>query len=137
MASQSRRNTESPPLQIRHPALNVRPHGHLGCDGWRESSRLELWAVYEQELATLVEHGLLDDLIRPQQQRLRDRESERLGSFHVDHELELPRLLDGEISWFCALENPVNVAGRAIEEILGVCSIRHESAFFGPATQFE
>jgi hypothetical protein len=32
-----------------------------------------------QELAALVEHALLDDLVRPQEQRLRDRQSERLG----------------------------------------------------------
>ena len=31
-----------------------------------------------QELAALVEHGLLDDLVRPLEQRLRDGEAERL-----------------------------------------------------------
>jgi len=33
----------------------------------------------QEESAALVEHALLDDLVRPQQQRLRDREAERLG----------------------------------------------------------
>jgi hypothetical protein len=31
----------------------------------------------------------LDDLIRAQQQRLRDREAERFGGLEVDHKLEL------------------------------------------------
>jgi hypothetical protein len=34
-------------------------------------------------------------LIRPQQQRRRDREAERLGGLEVDDELERSRLLDG------------------------------------------
>ena len=80
---------------------------------------------------------LLNDLIGSQQERWWDFESKCLRGLHVDHELELPRLLDGEMSGLRALENPVNVAGRAIEEIFGVGSIRHEAAFFGPATQFE
>jgi hypothetical protein len=42
---------------------------------------------------------LLDDLVRPQQQRLRHRQAERLGRFEVDHELELRGLLDWKVSW--------------------------------------
>jgi hypothetical protein len=37
-----------------------------------------------QELAALVEHGLLDDLIGLKEQRLRNRQAERLGSLEVD-----------------------------------------------------
>jgi hypothetical protein len=40
---------------------------------------------------------LLDYLVRPRQQRWRDREAERLGGFEVDDELELRRLLDGKV----------------------------------------
>src|SRR3989454_10765451 len=36
-----------------------------------------------------------DHLIRPQQQRRRDRQAERLRGLEVDHQLELCRLLDG------------------------------------------
>ncbi len=39
----------------------------------------------KEELATLVEHALLDDLIGPQQKRLWDCEAERLGGLEVDH----------------------------------------------------
>src|SRR5713101_7599981 len=40
----------------------------------------------------------LDDLIRPQQQRRRDREAEGLRGLEVDHQLELRRRLDREIA---------------------------------------
>jgi hypothetical protein len=35
-------------------------------------------------LAALVEHGLFDDLIRVEQNRLRDRQAERFGGLGVD-----------------------------------------------------
>ena len=38
---------------------------------------------------------LLDHLIRPLQERGRDREAERLGGLEVDHQLELRGLFDG------------------------------------------
>ena len=41
-----------------------------------------------QKLAALVEHRLFDDPIRAHQQRLRDRQAERLGRLHVDDQLE-------------------------------------------------
>jgi hypothetical protein len=42
---------------------------------------------------------LLDHLIRAPQERRRDRQAERLGRLEVDHQLELRRLLDGQIGW--------------------------------------
>src|ERR1700730_10465866 len=47
--------------------------------------------------------GLLDHLIRPLQERRRDREAEGLGGLEVDHQLELGRLLDGEVAGLRAL----------------------------------
>jgi hypothetical protein len=38
---------------------------------------------------------LFNDLIRPQQQRRRDGEAERLGGLEVDYKLKLARLLAG------------------------------------------
>src|SRR5215831_130988 len=49
--------------------------------------------------------SLLDDLIRSQQQRRRDGEAERLGSFEVDHQLELRGLLNREITGLCTLKD--------------------------------
>jgi hypothetical protein len=45
----------------------------------------------------------LDDVVRPRQQRRRDREAERLRGLEVDDQLELRWLLDGEIGRFGAL----------------------------------
>src|SRR5262249_51365142 len=47
------------------------------------------------------------DLTRPQQERWRDREPQRLGGLRVDHELELGRLLDREIPGLGAREDLV------------------------------
>lgn len=41
------------------------------------------------------EPSSLNDLIRPHQQRLWDRQAERLRGLQVDHEIELRRLLEG------------------------------------------
>ncbi len=63
-------------------------------------------------IIALVQHGLFDDLIRAQQQRLRDREAERLGGLEVDDELEFAWLLDGKIGWLCASEDLVHEGRR-------------------------
>ena len=46
---------------------------------------------------------LLDHLVGNRQQRRRDGNAERLGSVEVDHELELGRLLDGEVGGLAPL----------------------------------
>jgi len=43
------------------------------------------------------QHALLDQLVRPYQERLRNRESERLGGLEIDDQLERRRLLDGKV----------------------------------------
>jgi len=40
---------------------------------------------------------LLDHLIRPLQERRRERQTEGLGGLEIDDQLELRRLLEGEI----------------------------------------
>jgi hypothetical protein len=52
----------------------------------------------------------IDDLIRPQQQRRRDGEAEGLGGLRIDDQLELARLLDGNVSGLGAPEDPVTAA---------------------------
>ena len=46
---------------------------------------------------------LLDRVIGALQERRRDREPERLGGLHVDDQLELGGLLDGQVAWLGAL----------------------------------
>src|SRR5437867_5093974 len=52
----------------------------------------------------------LDHLVCAQQQRLRDREPERLGGLEVDHELELGRLFHRKLAGLRALEDLVDEA---------------------------
>ena len=47
------------------------------------------------------------------QDRLRDRQPERLRGLEIDHKLEFGRLLDGEIGWLRAIEDLVHVGGGA------------------------
>src|SRR5438034_5060359 len=58
-----------------------------------------------------------DDLIRPREQRLRNRQPERLCGLEVDDQLELPRLLDGQVSGLGALENLVDVGDGVPEHV--------------------
>src|SRR5262245_5759508 len=69
---------------------------------------------------------LLDDLIRPQQQRRRDGEVERLGGLEVDDELELRRLFDGQVARFRALEDLVDVDRSPPLHFGNIYSIGHQ-----------
>ena len=51
---------------------------------------------------------LLDHLIRPLQERRRDRQAKRLGGLQVDDQLKLGHLLDGEIGGLGAAEDLVH-----------------------------
>src|SRR2546426_6694985 len=58
----------------------------------------------------------LDDLVGPDQQRLGNRQAERPGGLEVDDQLELGRLLDGEIGRLGAFENLVDIGSGAAEQ---------------------
>jgi hypothetical protein len=68
-------------------------------------------------LAAWVAHALLNDLVRPQQNRLRDREAERLGGLEVKSEVQQHRPLDRKVRGLCPLEDLVNVARCTAEQI--------------------
>ena len=53
--------------------------------------------------------SLLDQLVGAQQERFGDREAERLSSLEIDEQLNFRGLLDGQISWLFALENPAGI----------------------------
>src|SRR5215212_11197183 len=62
-----------------------------------------------------VSLGLLDHVIGAHEQRRRDREAQRLRRLEVDHQLQLRRLRDRNITWFGALEDVVDVRRRLAE----------------------
>src|SRR5437867_3188637 len=69
---------------------------------------------------------LLDHVVRPHQDRLRDRQAEGLRGLQIYHELEFRRLLDGEVGRLRALEDLVHVGGGAPEEIGKAHTVGHE-----------
>ena len=60
---------------------------------------------------------LFDHLIRPIQHRLRNRESDLLRRFQIDHQLKLSRLLDRKISGLRTFEDFVDVGCSAPEQV--------------------
>jgi len=75
--------------------------------------------------------GLLDELVRPQQQHLRDRQPESLGSLEVYHQLELGGLLDGQVAGLGALKNFVHVDGGMSKAVVKGRSVYDEAASRG------
>jgi hypothetical protein len=72
--------------------------------------------------------SLFKDLVGTLQHRLRHREAKRLGSFEVDHQLELGRLLDRRIGRFLALENPPGVNTGLAPDSGVADAIAHQAA---------
>jgi hypothetical protein len=56
-----------------------------------------------QELAALVEHGLLDHMVRPPEQRLWNRQADCPRRLEIDDQLKPRRLLDREVAEMAAL----------------------------------
>src|SRR4030095_11229701 len=61
--------------------------------------------------------SLLRALIRPRQERRRDRQAQGLGGLEVDAQFELRGLLNGQVAGLGALENPVHVGGGAPNDV--------------------
>src|SRR5262249_34354641 len=90
---------------------------HCDFSSWRLASRPELVTDNRSlsarvrcdildgapRLAALVEHALLDDVLRPQHHQRRDRQAERLRGLEVNRQLELGGLLDGGVGGVRAL----------------------------------
>src|SRR5712692_5812492 len=69
----------------------------------------------------------LNDVIRPQQQRRRDREAQRPSRVEVDHQIVLRRLLYGQVAWLGSFEDLVHVDGGASNLVVKVHRIGHEA----------
>jgi hypothetical protein len=60
--------------------------------------------------------ALSNHLIRPRQHVRRDRQADLLGGFQIDDQLELRRLLDGNVSRLGAMQNPIHVICSTTED---------------------
>src|SRR5499426_3154954 len=81
-------------------------------------------------LALLGRGASLDDLVGAMQKRGRDREPERLGGLEIDNQLELRRLLYGEIRGLGALEDLVHVDRGAPPDVRQSRAVGHEGPGF-------
>src|SRR5438034_1097662 len=72
----------------------------------------------------------LNHLIRALQQRLGNRQADRLCGLHVDAQLELGRPLDRHIGRLGALENAIHVVGDTALDIPSDRTVGHEQAEF-------
>src|SRR5215472_10962222 len=70
---------------------------------------------------------LVDSFVCPQQNWLRDLQPERFRRPKIHHQLELRRLLDGQVSGPGALEDLVHVGCCAPVEVREACPIGHET----------
>src|SRR5215831_5908739 len=76
----------------------------------------------------------LDHLVGEQQERLRDRQAERLGGGQVDDEIELGGLLDRDVTRLRPAENLVNIISGAPELLRKAWPIGHKTSPFNVFT---
>jgi hypothetical protein len=108
------------------PLALVSPFGFSLCPGSAECLLLGRRVTALQDSAqdqsdrSLTQGGsqgclvakLLDHLIRPLQERGRDRQAEGLGGLQVDDQLELGRLLDGQVAGLGSFQDLVDAGPR-------------------------
>ena len=88
----------------RRPWAGPSEHSRWGCAV--ASTILRSWRSSEPHTGRSLDH-----LIRPQQERRRDRQAEGFGGLEVDDELKRRRFFDGQVTGSSALENLVHEGG--------------------------
>src|SRR6266851_796904 len=111
------------------PGCLPRPNGSANSEMRTRSapSPITTHASIGLSMVALLRRSL-DHLIRPLQERRRDRQAEGLGGLEVDHQLELGGLLHREIGGLGALEDLVYVDGGASVYFSHVCSVGHQAS---------
>ena len=78
----------------------------------------------------MVEHGLLDHVIRSQQQGRRDGQAEGVRGLEVQREVQQHRTLDRKIRGLCPLEDLVDLARGTADQIDDIWAIAYEPSCF-------
>jgi hypothetical protein len=91
-----------------------------------------LTALFQRSITPLLRHSVCspDHFIRARQHVRRNCQADLLCSFQIDDELELGRLLDGQISGLCAFQNLVYIGCGAPVHVENISAIVHEAAGF-------
>jgi hypothetical protein len=101
------------------------PTSVIGCAS--QHSRQSGFRRVPLPVSTASDVGdLLNHLVCDGEQRWRD--VERLGGLQVDHELELGRLLDGQVGRLDAFENVAGVDANLTKTARDVGSVAHQPA---------
>ena len=78
----------------------------------------------------LTLHALPNYPIRPRQNFGRDRQADLLGGFEINHELELQRLLHGQVGGFGSFQNLVDENRGALKNFDSIGIVGGEAASF-------
>ena len=70
----------------------------------------------------------LYDLVSAQQDRSRNVQTQSLGGFQIDRQLEFCRVLDWKTGWLFAFQDSIHIHGCAIEKLDDIRPIGHEPA---------
>src|SRR6266849_1907212 len=87
--------------------------------------------AFEDAVGVLADGRSLNDLIRPLQERRRDRQAEGLGGLEVDDKVELRRLFYGQVARLTALEDPIDVPRGSAHLVLVIRPVGYKPAFVG------
>src|SRR5262249_23853967 len=93
-----------------------------------QGSGLPILTAPHDELAALHLLRSFDHLVGACEQLDRRIEAKRLGGLQIDHQLELCRKLDRQVTRLFALENAIDVGRCASEEVGAIDSIRRQPA---------
>src|SRR5262245_54065165 len=80
----------------------------------------------------LKRNASFDHLVGAQQERLGDRQAQRLGGRQINGEVELGRLLDRDVARLRTTQNFIDITSSAPEKVQKVRSIGHQTSRFDP-----
>src|SRR5437762_67003 len=120
---------------LRHMALQfVYQRGRIlnSCLERHESADRLPFDVTRLTMTAASRRCSFDHLIRSRQHVQRNRESDLLGRFQVDHELKLRWLLHRQFAGVCTFQDLVYISGSAAVQVVNAHAVAHKPSVFHP-----